>query len=155
MQIANDSALLRIGGRLPRPLRRLARRLFAAAGGQFEYQVLDRMTGPQEQDIIDRFFAAKPRPPVYGKCASSRHFDAAGTKTCQIMFRGRFNDIFEADRHYLALDRDFGNVNDVIARFSDPDERLAVAERAYRHILEHHTYAHRARQVEAVLRGGE
>ena len=39
-------------------------------------------------DIEGRFFAGRPRCPVYSKCISSRHFDAAGTGTCQILLRG-------------------------------------------------------------------
>ena len=39
-------------------------------------------------DIEARFFAGRPRCPVYSKCISSRHFDAAGTGTCQILLRG-------------------------------------------------------------------
>jgi hypothetical protein len=90
-------------------------------------------------DIHARFFKNKPRPPVYGKSISSRHFDAIGTKTCQIMFRARFNDILKGDRHYLALDHDFSNLEDVLARFSDPAQRRAIVEEAYAHVMDAHT----------------
>src|SRR3990172_1592647 len=60
---------------------------------------------------------------VSGKTISSRHFDAIGALTCQIMFPGRYGDILEADRHYLALERDFSNIDDVLARFLDDTTR--------------------------------
>ncbi len=82
-------------------------------------------------DIEARFFAGRPRCPVYSKCISSRHFDAAGTGTCQILLRGRYNDILTADEHYIALDSDLANLGDAIMRFRDPTERRRVAETAY------------------------
>lgn len=150
LEIAHDSKLLRVGFALPRPLRRLASRAFRAIGGRYEHQPVLRPQ--QEQDIHRIFFAHKPRPPIYGKCISSRHFDAAGTKTCQLMFRGRFNDILEADKHYLALDHDFANLDEVLRRFKDSGERRAVADRAYEHVMERHTYSHRVQQLADLLR---
>jgi spore maturation protein CgeB len=94
-------------------------------------------------DIETRFFAGRPRCPVYSKCISSRHFDAAGTGTCQILLRGRYNDILTADEHYIALDPDLANFGDAIARFRDPIERRRVAEAAYALVKERHTYRDR------------
>ena len=84
---------------------------------------------------------------MYGKCISSRHFEAIGTKTCQIMFHGRFNDILEADQHYLALNQDFSNLEDVLVRFLDPTHRRAIVEEAYTYVMDTHTYAHRMRPL--------
>jgi hypothetical protein len=94
-------------------------------------------------DIEGRFFAGRPHCPIYSKCISSRHFDAAGTGTCQILLRGRYNDILNADEHYIAIDPDLGNFGDAITRFRDPDERRRVAEAACTLIKERHTYRDR------------
>jgi hypothetical protein len=94
-------------------------------------------------DIEGRFFDGRPRCPVYSKCISSRHFDAAGTGTCQILLRGRYNDILTADKHYIALNPDLANLGDAIARFRDPTERRRVAEAAYALVKEQHTYRDR------------
>jgi Glycosyl transferases group 1 len=94
-------------------------------------------------EIEARFFAGRSRCPVYSKCISSRHFDAAGTRTCQILIRGRYNDILTADEHYIALDPDLGNVPEAIARFCDPLERRRIADAAHAVVNEHHTYRHR------------
>ena len=104
-------------------------------------------------DIHQRFFAGLKRPAVYGKCISSRHFEAIGTKTCQIMVRGRFNDILEADKHYLAIAEDFSDLDDALRRFSDLSVRRAIVEDAYAHVSASHTYAHRMWQVAGILRG--
>ena len=95
------------------------------------------------EDIEARFFAGRPRCPVYSKCISSRHFDAAGTGTCQILLRGRYNDILTADEHYIALDPDLANRGEAITRFRDPTERRRVAEAAYALVKERHTYRDR------------
>jgi hypothetical protein len=150
VEIANDSALMRFGYRRPRWVRRAAARVFSALGGRYEYQTIAEPH--HDADIQAQFFTGKARPAIYGKCISSRHFDAAGTKTCQIMFRGRFNDILEADRHYLAVDHDFANLDDVLRRFADAGERRAIVERAYEHVMAGHTYAHRMRQLGGLLR---
>ena len=78
--------------------------------------------------FIDVFFARRERTPVYGKCISSRHFDAIGTKTCRIMLYGRFNDILVANRHYLALTDDFSDLDEVLRRFSDAPTRQEIVE---------------------------
>jgi spore maturation protein CgeB len=69
------------------------------------------------------------------------------------MFRGRFNDILEADRHYLALEDDFSNLDDVLRRLSDLTVRRGIVEEAYAHVTSAHTYAHRMRRVAEILAG--
>ncbi|MBM3673224.1 MAG: hypothetical protein FJW86_13765 [Actinobacteria bacterium] len=82
-----------------------------------------------------------------GKCLSSRHFDAIGTETCQILLPGRYNDVFVADQHYLALEPDFSNIDDVMARFHDETARSTLVRETRGWALEEHTYAHRVRSL--------
>jgi hypothetical protein len=72
------------------------------------------------------------------QAASSRHFEAVGTKTCQIMFRGRFNDILAADRHYLALATTLPT-STTSWRSSPTSERQTIVEQAHAHVMEAHT----------------
>jgi hypothetical protein len=102
-------------------------------------------------DIFERFFKGLERPAHYAKCISSRHFDAVGTKTCQIMLRGRFNDILKADQHYLALEPDFSNIDDVLMQFRDPQRRQNVADAAFELVCAEHTYDRRVQQVYDLL----
>ena len=97
---------------------------------------------------------AAPDSIVTGKCISSRHFDAIGTETCQILFPGRYNDLLEADRHYLCLDRDFSNIDDVLARFRDVPSRLRMVREAREWALDSQTYAHRVRSLLRALGTG-
>lgn len=104
-------------------------------------------------EVQARFFAGKPHCPAYAKCISSRHFEAAATGTCQILVKGRFNDILDADRHYIALDPDLGNAAEAVARFRDPVERRRIADAAQALVHEGHTYRHRLAELHAAVSG--
>jgi hypothetical protein len=104
-------------------------------------------------ELEARFFAARPRCPVYSKCISSRHFDAAGTATCQILVRGRYNDILTADEHYIAVDPDLANAGEAMMRFRDPAERRRISSAAYALVNDRHTYRHRMSALHGMLCG--
>jgi hypothetical protein len=94
-------------------------------------------------EIEARFFAGRAPCSAYSKCISSRHFEAAATGTCQILMRGRYNDILEADRHYIPLAPDLADVKTAIERFRDLVERQRIADAAYELVQERHTYRDR------------
>jgi hypothetical protein len=146
--IRNDSKLRTLGHKLPSWARQAARKFLA--GGVIRHEALVN-EALNTDEIIRLFFSGRERPGFYGKCISSRHFDAAGTNTCQIMFPGRFNDILVADRHYLALEPDFSNLDIVLERFRDPSARQEVIDATYDLVMDGHTYAHRMRQVYELL----
>jgi Glycosyl transferases group 1 len=146
--IPNDSRLWQFADIVPVWLRRGSKWFLRAFKVKYETLVNQ---GQSYADIHARFFEDKPRPPVYGKCVSSRHFEAIGTKTCQIMFRGRFNDILQPDQHYLPLNDDFSNLQEILVRFSDPTQRRVIVEQAYAHVMDAHTYAHRMRLLYDIL----
>lgn len=63
---------------------------------------------------------------------SPRCFEAAALGTCQILFRGDYAGILAADVHYIPLEKDFSNVDDVLRQLCDPAlraERVAAARR--------------------------
>ena len=65
--------------------------------------------------------------------------------------RGRYNDILEADRHYIPLATDLSDSATAIERFSDPAERQHVADTAYELVQECHTYSHRLAAVQKAV----
>jgi len=107
------------------------------------------------EDVQALFSAAGTKCKAYSKCISSRHFDAIGTKTCQIMVRGRFNDILVADEHYVAVNPDLADLRGAVERFNDPGERDRIVERAYQYVMDAHTYPHRLAQLHTTLMSGE
>jgi spore maturation protein CgeB len=144
-----DSPLRRFGHRLPWFLKAALRKVLRKGIVRHEMNVSEQL---DFQEVYERFFRGQPRAPVYGKCISSRHFDAIGTKTCQIMVRGRFNDILVADEHYIPVSPDLSDTKEAVRKFREVNFRLSVVDRAYEHVLSAHTYQHRTKQVAAILR---
>ncbi len=66
---------------------------------------------------------------------SPRHFEAAATKTVQILYEGHYAGIFKADRHYISLKRDYSNIDEVIAKFRDDGFCRTLVETAYEEII--------------------
>ena len=95
------------------------------------------------KDIYDRFFANAERPPVYTKCISSRHFDAIGTCTLQIMYPGRYNNILSPNEHYFELKKDHSNIEDLLSLFANPTKIEAMTSSTLDYIINNHTHKHR------------
>jgi hypothetical protein len=64
-----------------------------------------------------------------------RHLEAVVTRTCQVLVRGRYSGVLEADRHYLPLERDFSNLDAQLERLHDVGMLQATADRAYEEIF--------------------
>jgi len=146
--IGNQSVLRRAARRLPSPVK--AALAAVLKRGPIKFEVFEDDNVPFAE-LYEAFFRTAPRPPVYGKAVSSRHFDAVGTKTCQIMVRGRFNDILTAEEHYIGVDASLADAAEAVRRFRDDGLRQAMADAAYEHVMSAHTYAHRARDVVRAL----
>ena len=98
------------------------------------------------EDIHDRFFKDYPNP-VSGKAISSRHFEAIGTKTCQILLEGHYNGILKANRHYISLKKDYANFQEVINRFEDRAYVKDMVDETYEYVMARHTYDNRIQDV--------
>lgn len=99
------------------------------------------------EEIYSKFFKNKMRCPVYSKAISSRHFDAAGTKTLQIMFPGRYNDILQPNEHYVPLERDFSNIEEVLQVLFDEKKHTYIVDNLYDYVLQNHTYENRIKSL--------
>jgi hypothetical protein len=110
-----------------------------------EFNLYNSISDYNEAEIYDVFFK-NYKNPVSTRCISSRHFDAIGTKTCQILFDGEYNHILKPDVHYIKLEKDFSNIDEVVRKFKDESCRENMVNTAYQFALQEHTYAHRVRQ---------
>lgn len=104
-------------------------------------------------DIYNKFFKNYQGKSINGKCISSRHFDAIGTKTCQILLEGRYNDILIANEHYIELKKDFSNIDEVIEKIKDDKLREKIVDRAYDYAINNHTHKHRIEYLLLQIRG--
>lgn len=94
-------------------------------------------------EIYNKFFANADKAPVYTKAISSRHFDAIGTHTLNVMYPGRYNDILRPHEHYFELKKDHSNVDDLLALLKDSKKISSITSEAYDYVLRNHTHKHR------------
>jgi hypothetical protein len=120
------------------------------------------------EEAIDAFTALHGRPPTYQEFKdvlepleapfdvgqiSSRVFECATMMTPMILFRGRYSNAIQADVHYIPLEKDFSNVEAVLARLDDLEYLQGFADRAYRRLVQSGDYSHRslARLIEETI----
>ena len=142
--IPNDSRLRSLGHKLPWWMRASLRQLLSFGPVRHESTITE---GLDSGEIYQHFFKGRPRPPYYGKCISSRHFDAAGTRTVQILLEGRYNDMLKAWQHYLELKSDFSNIHEIIELYNDLSKMDEMTENTLTYMLENHTYETRLKVI--------
>jgi hypothetical protein len=102
------------------------------------------------EEVFEKFFAGVPRG-VSGKSISSRHFEAIGTKTCQVLIEGHYNGILKAGEHYIPVRSDLSDIDEAIRALRDQTLCRAIADRTYELAMSSHTYDHRVADVLARL----
>ncbi|HNC19638.1 hypothetical protein [Accumulibacter sp.] len=75
---------------------------------------------------------------------SPRVFECALMRTPMILFRGRYSDAIEPDVHYIVLEKDFSNVEEVVDRLRHFDELEAMTTRTYDHLVHSGRFGYRA-----------
>lgn len=85
------------------------------------------------------------------RAISPRHLEACSTKTCQILFEGRYNDILIPGKHFIEIKNDFSNIEEVLKIAKEDKLREEIVERAYKDIVESGKYTYE-RFVDYVLR---
>lgn len=116
--------------------------------GNTIFEKLDEDLEADFSVIYEHFFRNVEKAPVYTKCISSRHFDAVGTCTLQIMYPGRYNDILKPNQHYFELKKDHSNIEDLLSLLADSKRVQSMTSLTYDYVLENHTHRHR---VESLL----
>ena len=138
--IKGDSPLRAIGRRLPWRMRETAIRLLGRLN--IAHEAIE--TEPElARRVHDAFFAGLPDASHSGRCISSRHWDAIGCGTVQLLVAGRYNDLLQPWLHYIPLKPDLSDLETVLPLLSDPDFGQEIADRAHHHALDRHTHRHR------------
>lgn len=91
------------------------------------------------QDIRRRFFDGYADP-VPGRIIGSRQIEAAAAKTVQILLEGDYGGYLQAGIHYIALRKDFSNLDQVIQQFKDSALCERIREQAYQTAMDSFTY---------------
>ena len=82
---------------------------------------------------------------------SPRIFDAALTKTCQILVGEDYQGILRPNIDYIVLKKDFSNINDVILKMKDINYCEEVANNCYEHVVIFREYTYR-KFVEKIMK---
>lgn len=86
------------------------------------------------EDLFERVMKPHDGKIIYSSI-SPRIFEAAALKTPQILFPGWYNGLIEPGIHYLQLERDFSNFEEIISQLKDDDLLNEIAENAYRDLI--------------------
>ncbi|MFG6334315.1 MAG: hypothetical protein K1W20_02390 [Lachnospiraceae bacterium] len=80
---------------------------------------------------------------------SPRIFDAAITRTCQVLIGEDYQDILRPGTDYIVLDKGFGNINEVTEKMKDIDYCEEIANNCYERVVksQNYTYAKLAKQI--------
>lgn len=83
---------------------------------------------------------------------SPKIFEAISLKTALVLFEGTYSGVL-SEEHYVALKKDFSNVDEVLERLADVEAVQAMVDRAYEDIVETGRYSYETfvREVEGVI----
>ena len=91
---------------------------------------LQRKPDATYEELKEKFFAD-----VDGKITmnviSPRCFEAAALRTLMIMYPGEYAGILIPSKHYVVLQPDHSNIEDVLAILRSPDKAMAIIDAAY------------------------
>ena len=104
-----------------------------------------------ELSVYNKFFVNRPVSPFSGKCISSRHFDAIGTKTAQVLLEGSYNGILLPYKHYIPINKDLSNWDEVFDCCNNTSFVKNMVDDTYDYIVERHTYKNRMDVLAALL----
>ena len=63
-----------------------------------------------------------------------RHLEAVLSRTCQILVEGRYSGVLQPNRHYLAVQPDFSDLDEVLERVRDRSLTRELADCAYEEV---------------------
>lgn len=66
---------------------------------------------------------------------SPRIFEAIAHGSALVLFRGEYSGVVEADKHYIPLEKDFSNVDEVLSKLEDMSLLTQMTERAYADVI--------------------
>jgi hypothetical protein len=114
--------------------------------GSVEAQVrayLIRHPGAPYEEV-EREVLAPYEGNVVVNAVSPRVFEAAALRTAMVMFPGEYSDVVEPWRHYVPLEKDYSNMDEVAARLRDDRFLTELTERAHADLVASGRYSLRA-----------
>ena len=100
--------------------------------GNLDQQFKDFATEHGRRRTYDEFkdVVAPLEAPFKVGQISPRVFECAMMRTPMILYRGRYSEAIKAGVHYVPLEKDFSNVDDVLSKLDDIETLRGFADRA-------------------------
>jgi hypothetical protein len=124
--------------------------------GSIERETLEFIERHPDADFweVHRSVLAPYEGNVRMNVISPRIFEAIALGTGLVLFPGEYSGVLEPDRHYIVLDKDFGNFDDVVDQIRDTASLQARIDRTRAEILPDARYSYRGlgRSLDDALR---
>lgn len=91
------------------------------------------------EEVESRFFANYGEA-VPMRIISGRQVEAAACKTVQVLFEGFYSGYLKADEHYIALKKDYSNIDEVMRKFRDDSYCRKLVDAAFDVAMTEFTY---------------
>lgn len=95
------------------------------------------------ETLRDRFFSGREDEIDIAQI-SPRVFEAIALRTLIIAYPGRYSDVMQPWRHYVPLNKDHGNMDEVTAVLRDPERVAEIVANAYAEIALNPAYGYSA-----------
>lgn len=73
---------------------------------------------------------------------SPKIFEAIACRTALVLFDGRYSGVLESGKHFIPLQKDFSNVDDVLAKLHDDAYLEALTDRTYADVISSGRYSY-------------
>lgn len=93
------------------------------------------------ETLRDRFFAGREDEIDIAQI-SPRVFEAIALRTLVVAYPGRYSDVIQPWRHYIPLDKDHGNMAQVVAALRDVDRVAEIITNAYAEVALNPAYGY-------------
>jgi hypothetical protein len=94
------------------------------------------------EEVYDKLLFQYDGKGIYYRTISPRAFEAAAVRSCQILFEGKYSEILEPMVHYIPLQKDFSNFDEVIAMYRDESFRRQLTDNAHRDLIASGKYSY-------------
>ena len=91
-------------------------------------------------DVPDKFLKSDGELEI--QVISPRCFEAAALGTVLVLYPGEYSEILKKEKHYISLEKDFSNINEVIERIKNHDGLQKIADFAREDLIRSGNYSY-------------
>lgn len=103
----------------------------------------ESLANQKYEDVYDEHFR-EHEGKVHMNQISPKFFEAVLLRTALICFPGTYSGVLEPGRHYIVLEKDFSNIDEVFEKLADDSFVSAMTDQAYEDIITSGKYSYRS-----------